>query len=795
MSETTLYSYSIDIFSSFNSELVNHSLEIDDDIIMLPYNEKLINDFINLNITFENYMKIIEIYDFLMINDNEFIKKDELIHLIINTIGDINVVLRFPEFYNSIGKFNNTFHTYEELYTACQMWMYCLSRGYYPDIYDTNSHGHIGFWDVSKINNMEKLFQIPKDTLSGLHFQEKLIYKLNNNKILYKKQVYPEYIYHCSANENKVEKKYSDIHKNKYYNNVRENIKIIQENSSRVKSERDVYNKVENFIHSTNIILDLSLWDVSNVINMNDMFSQNRVCEFIISIWDVSNVKTMERMFMDSNFNGYINDWNVNKVETTTSMFKNSNFNQPLNNWFSIQGRELPRIRDMSFMFTNTPFNQPINKWNVQYCNNFEMMFRNTPFNQPLNNWDVRNGKNFYGMFSITNFNQPLDRWNVRNAVYMTCMFMRSMFNQNINNWDVGNVKNFDSMFYNSNFNQPLHNWDMKNAKNISFMFACTPFNQNILKWNVSNVEYMSGLFACTPFNKQINGWDVSNVKSMKYMFSDSDFNQYINNWNVRNVKTMKCMFKNTNFNKPLKDWDVRNVIDMKSMFHNSDFNQDIEEWDVKKVSDMSCMFMNTKFNKSLDYWETSNLKKCAMMFYNSSFNQSISHFEMRQVVTMERMFEGSDFNQLNIRRWDLREVENISKIFYNSALVYENDISVIIDNLKKWYLYNVKYANKMFYDNDTKLILKNLNIRKSNFKIINTCNGLQFAIDIYDDNTKQEEYFCRERNNVSMKDCRFYTEEEMNSEYIDYSLMLDMMKELNNSNRWYDAMNNTYSV
>ena len=45
------------------------------------------------------------------------------------------------------------------------------------------------------------------------------------------------------------------------------------------------------------------------------------------------------------------------------------------------------------------------------------------------------------------------------------------------------------------------------------------------------------------------------------------------------------------------------------------------------------------------------------------------------------------------------------------------------------------------------------------------------------------------------MYDARFYTEDEMNSQYIDYSLMLDMMKELNDTNNWYDAMNNTYSV
>ena len=80
---------------------------------------------------------------------------------------------------------------------------------------------------------------------------------------------------------------------------------------------------------------DISKWDVSNVENMDHMFTfcENFNCD--ISQWIVKNVITMESMFCGcENFNQDISSWNVGKVEDMSGMFCGcENFNQDLSSW------------------------------------------------------------------------------------------------------------------------------------------------------------------------------------------------------------------------------------------------------------------------------------------------------------------------------------------------------------------------------------------------------------------------------------------------------------------------------
>jgi surface protein len=48
---------------------------------------------------------------------------------------------------------------------------------------------------------------------------------------------------------------------------------------------------------------DISLWDVSNVTNMDSMFFNNLEFDRDISLWDTKSVVTMRDMFGQSNFN------------------------------------------------------------------------------------------------------------------------------------------------------------------------------------------------------------------------------------------------------------------------------------------------------------------------------------------------------------------------------------------------------------------------------------------------------------------------------------------------------------
>ena len=126
--------------------------------------------------------------------------------------------------------------------------------------------------------------------------------------------------------------------------------------------------------------------DTSAITDMSYMFgSLNKEFNGNISMWDVSNVVNMTGMFKDSKFNGDIYWWNVSNVKTMESMFNNSKFNQDISKW------DVSNVVIMSFMFEESDFNQDISGWNVKSLENMFYMFHKTQFDQDLSKWDIPN--------------------------------------------------------------------------------------------------------------------------------------------------------------------------------------------------------------------------------------------------------------------------------------------------------------------------------------------------------------------------------------------------------------------
>ena len=114
-------------------------------------------------------------------------------------------------------------------------------------------------------------------------------------------------------------------------------------------------------------VVDISGWDTSNVITMEDMFSQCTKLKKIIGIenLDVSNLKNATFMFSscENLVELDLTNWNPISLQNAWSMFyrcSNLKFIKNIENW------QLPNINDVSYMFYNcTKLDVDLSNWDL----------------------------------------------------------------------------------------------------------------------------------------------------------------------------------------------------------------------------------------------------------------------------------------------------------------------------------------------------------------------------------------------------------------------------------------------
>lgn len=266
-------------------------------------------------------------------------------------------------------------------------------------------------------------------------------------------------------------------------------------------------------IHNYGDLSEVCTSHINSAIN-RFAFELKNTSQNNISHWDVSNVVYMDEMFLGAkNFNADISNWDVGNVRSMWNMFSEA-----------------------------TAFNQDISDWNVSNVEDMAGMFAGaSDFNQDISDWDVSNVENMAGMFAnAQSFDQDISSWDVANVGVMSGMFAgASDFNQDISNWDMSNVAIRRMFAGASNFNQDISNWDVSNVRNMEYLFKnALNFNQDISGWNLSSIIYMNGMFQnAQSFNQDISSWDVSNAREMDYMFENaSNFGQDISNWCVEYI-------------------------------------------------------------------------------------------------------------------------------------------------------------------------------------------------------------------------------------------------------------------
>ena len=462
----------------------------------------------------------------------------------------------------------------------------------------------------------------------------------------------------------------------------------------------DIKRIVDSGEYPLNRVITSKLTSLNCLFQIQGGYSQAAVPENFnddITNWDTSNVLSMEEVFSGwPEFNQDISNWDTSKVEQMSGMFKSSKY----------QG---------SYYMGPTSFNQDISNWDVSNVKNMSEMFLGaTSFNQNISNWDVSNVKNMDYMFSgATSFNQPIGDWDTSKVEYMRGMFSdvvaigilafvgtfeynragSTSFNQDISNWDVSNVKNMDHMFSGAtSFNQDISNWDVSNVENMDHMFSAgridalkhtidnnpTSFNQPLGNWDVSNVVNMSGMFSgAISFNQDISNWDVSNVEYMDYMFSGAtSFNQDLNGWG-KLVGVEGMFYGATSFNSPIGKCKLYGM-SMENMFREATaFNQDISCWDVSNVENMSEMFLGaTSFNQDISNWDVSNVTQMKGLFQEAtSFNQNIRNWKLNEKLPKSRtMFK--DAKAFNIKEYNpfLNKIAKERKVDTSTAGLSTDD-------------------------------------------------------------------------------------------------------------------------
>lgn len=357
--------------------------------------------------------------------------------------------------------------------------------------------------------------------------------------------------------------------------------------------------------------LDLTSWDVGNLINMDWMFyamtgPYGEGDDFVLDLtgWNTGNVKTAEKAFYDTAYGRSsvqvlgLEDWDMSSLENAESMF----------DYFA------PNADDIVL---------DLNKWDVSNIKNAKGMFNKVGQNGKnitlrLNNWNMANVENIeeamqYIGQSAKTITIEMDNLKIPKITNMERVFQGAgftkeqdgtLFKLSMKNLYAPNLDNTDRMFLYAGFYAgeseiDVSGWQIGNATNISYTFYQTAMYSkkariNASNWDIHSAQNLEGVFydlgyAAGDFSLDMRNWQDGNITNMKSMFMAAGEGPYGNDkvdemisfellgveeldtskvTNMQDVLYGIAQYNNkAEIDLDLTGWDMRNVRDAREMF------------------------------------------------------------------------------------------------------------------------------------------------------------------------------------------------------------------------------------
>jgi surface protein len=195
----------------------------------------------------------------------------------------------------------------------------------------TNFNQPLNSWNVSGVKNTRLIFE---DCPIQEKNKPPFVYIIDNNNIRLLLSAYTYHFDRLPNYLQKIPIGDWDVSRVTNMQGIFQNCKNFNQpinnwNVSNVTDMSDMFVNCEKFNQP------LNKWNVSNVVNMEYMFLNCEKFNQPLNNWNVRNVTDMKYMFLNcEKFNQPLNNWNVRNVTDMKYMFNNcAKFNQRINNW------------------------------------------------------------------------------------------------------------------------------------------------------------------------------------------------------------------------------------------------------------------------------------------------------------------------------------------------------------------------------------------------------------------------------------------------------------------------------